>query len=1793
MNMIEPLQVLGRGRGRGRALQVVPIQGALMGRPNRPAQKCAGNSSSRSASHINWKGHSGSATNNSNAFTSTSNRTRSSSEHESSIIIDSSSRLIYNFLKPFKSLLALSEGRGEAICEVGIAAINVEKPALIVCQISDTQNYINTLTKINVMNPTEIIVPLTFVETCTSNRLIEKIKDHFKSVKITGVNRSTFDKNVGLQYVKQLCVTNMNSVLLILQHRYYALAAAAALLSYVETKLCVIYAKESIKIEYQESEGCTIIDVATADKLELVASARPAMKKKYSCLFDILNYCYTKIGALMLRAIILQPPCLVADIEARLDCITQLQENGEILTAIQIALQKLNNVDQLLTFATILQAHTHNSSERQLNYLLLLNSVLEQLPYLQDIFKNFEQPFLKDLVHTINDPAFIEVKDVLRTLINTDCRPAKGKYGIIQRCFAIKSGTNELLDLVRKSYCEKLDEMGDYVKELGESHSLALTLNNTRQKGYHIVLTLNARQKKYFKTSNLPEEFIQIDHLTNSLTMKTQMLINLSNRVEDLNSEILKISNIIIRNVLVAIRKYMGIFYTLCDNIARLDMIQSLTQASNNIGYVRPKFSSFLEIVQGKHPLLNFLHVVEPTPNTIYASEEYNMHIITGPNGSGKSIFIRQLVLLQVMAQVGCYVPAETATFRVADRILARIYFDDNMICAASTFVLEMKEIQYFLTVVTKNTLIIIDELCRSTCVTDGTAIAMAICERLLQTQAFTFFTTHFKSMVALYDIYLNVKVWQMESTTEEVGKQIILHYLYKLIPGATSLEHYSFCLAKLCWPEIIIKHAEKVLKKISQSKKSFLIVQRMNPAVRLKYDLESYFKLLKRKGHLTPEVIRQKLKEYNENLVKLDCVDLSHMDLSSTSKMSEIKILSKDNRINNIFDLTVPHKSLNETGNICDYYNTKKINTSYQNLSEDISLIIEEQTDHNLLKIPRNPKSFIGNMQTKQSRNKGFPDDYPLHQNFEAIEDPTNLNPYLFQNENYTSDDNVLEPEIIIEFEDKEEFKKTKNSKITNLFFDNIEKNDPSQSISELNFNLSLQQHVNRASTPMPDLNENLKISKITDTIKWIESCKGDEEVESLWINQSSNANSITQEQSACLNNSVSNASKKIQTKTDTFFCPNMSALQFSTLRKNSNKSSTTSNSIKWMTGNETSKLSAWRNNKEKFDNSKTSLTPLKQNSSFQSYSTTSTVNTNSSRRENILNEFQKMNVSISNEEKSKHFSSTSNCINWIDEKVVAKKSNKSFKTPSSDSNLCVEQISSCNKLDSLFSSDFTDTELSKIATEIENLTSSFEAEDWNAVQNKNEISTSSSLHFGNGGILMEVTAQVHVPNTTHFTNNSYNIQQSGSAESSKEIISEVVDTKIPIMTGIHSEEKSSSSNLHDLILVLSNSIKSGDEKSYFQNSLENQSIITDIAQSPTHQNIVSTQRDNIILEKNTENKLLSKNCEENKNSFTSLEPLGDIELELFSDDDACEEIALQISNNDLGEMHTSSVFHTHTINENLFKKRKSQIDSSANEDSYGDISVLKRAKRAKWNPPYKDLLESGTSSLSTLTEEQTNHFNNIMNRPTSKQIKLLEYIASMQRTNDGFVVVPTKKKTKKVKQIKQFINPSKEFDVTLFSDQNITKFEEYMNNNKKSPFFVSTQMTGFQFTESEVAYKKKGNNSTLNQKVDVTQYTSEDINRKAYKNQEQMKTTHKEKEKTENYEKNSQTNLAHNSFQKREQQIKNHSPGYYTQNKEKIDHLLDKYLNDGFDQCENHTPSSNIPMESFSSSIFSQKTL
>ncbi|XP_050351143.1 mutS protein homolog 4-like [Nymphalis io] len=651
-------------------------------------------------------------------------------------------------------ILAISEGRGMARGEIGIAAIDLRHPHMVLCQFSDTLLYTHTLTKINFFNPIEVIVPHTFCEGPQVNQLYKLIKDHFPLLNLTAVQRRHFNDAAGRQNIQTLCAPQYSAVYLQVLHKFYALTAAAAVLKYVEYIQCIVFARESLKIEYHSSENTMIIDVGTATQLELVQPLVPSAGPT-CCLLGVLGPTYTVGGIRALRAAILQPSCKKEFIEARLDAVQELIESESgLMIDLQDVIKKLSEIDKIL----LLCIETPNQNmdkfgEAQLNQTLLLKTTMEIVPKLLEALKNVESGRLRKIKMDFENPHYEEIANRIRNVIQDDAHLEKGAMGSLQRCFAVKPEINGLLDVARRTYSELIEDIQKIVEQLSET---------------------------------------------------------------------------VISTLLKELRPFMSSLYTLCEDVAELDILLALAH---------------------------------------FASPEKNFTIITGPNMGGKSIYIKQIAIMQIMAQLGCFLPATNAVLRLCDRIFSRIGFNDSVEFNASSYVIEMKETQHILKGLTSTSLVIIDELCRGTNIEEGTSIAWAICEELLMSEAFTFFTTHFIYLTRLQDLYYNVinchtLVKEEVTNTDPFERKLV--YQHKIESGITKIEHYGLALAaRTNLPIETVNLAKELAELISRNNKPQVYTSHCKTDDELIYDLNAKIRYESRKTYKPDELIKTMIRQF------------------------------------------------------------------------------------------------------------------------------------------------------------------------------------------------------------------------------------------------------------------------------------------------------------------------------------------------------------------------------------------------------------------------------------------------------------------------------------------------------------------------------------------------------------------------------------------------------------------------------------------------------------------------------------------------------------------------------------------------------------------------------------------------------------------------------------------------------------------------------------------------------------------------------------------------------------------
>ena len=247
--------------------------------------------------------------------------------------------------------VAVMEGRGAAKGEVGVAAINLASPLLILCQFSDSATYPLTLTKLMALNPCHVVYPASNLDpimgASTGVKLYDDISHKLSNANLTPVHRRYYNEAKGLLTVKQVMVKEVSSLELQFHNKYYCLAAANALLKYVEFSLNHGFNRASLKIEYQGADQVTVIDPATAEHIELMSSLGPERNKL--SLFGIMNHCRTKGGVKLLRSNLFQPPVDQQLIEARQEAVTELIEGINLYDDLCNLVGKFPNLEAVLS----------------------------------------------------------------------------------------------------------------------------------------------------------------------------------------------------------------------------------------------------------------------------------------------------------------------------------------------------------------------------------------------------------------------------------------------------------------------------------------------------------------------------------------------------------------------------------------------------------------------------------------------------------------------------------------------------------------------------------------------------------------------------------------------------------------------------------------------------------------------------------------------------------------------------------------------------------------------------------------------------------------------------------------------------------------------------------------------------------------------------------------------------------------------------------------------------------------------------------------------------------------------------------------------------------------------------------------------------------------------------------------------------------------------------------------------------------------------------------------------------
>jgi DNA mismatch repair protein MutS len=422
------------------------------------------------------------------------------------------------------------------------------------------------------------------------------------------------------------------------------------------------------------------------------------------------------------------------------------------------------------------------------------------------LLKKANIPEISKYLDQIND--FNSIRTLITNSIKED-PPTTIKEGNI-----IKDGYNpqidELRDLLRngKKYILEYEEAQK--SKFNLTSGLKIGHNNIL--GYYIQITKNTLKS----IKELPTTYVERQTLKNSKRYTTKKLKELEQKIVTAEEKIYELEYELFYEIRAKVEEQVQNILETAKNIAYVDVYACFAELAEKNNYCRPQITENDKIIikEGRHPVIEQMYITERfIPNECYIdTESEQILIITGPNMSGKSTFLRQVALICLIAQMGCFVPAKSATLGIIDQIFTRIGASDDLARKLSTFMIEMTETAKILNYATPKSLVIIDELGRGTSTSDGQSIAIATLEKLHEIRVKTLFSTHYHQLT---EIELpRVKNYHLDIIENEDGS---INFVRTLKPGSTD-KSYGIHVARLAGiPDDVIIKAFKILEQIEE----------------------------------------------------------------------------------------------------------------------------------------------------------------------------------------------------------------------------------------------------------------------------------------------------------------------------------------------------------------------------------------------------------------------------------------------------------------------------------------------------------------------------------------------------------------------------------------------------------------------------------------------------------------------------------------------------------------------------------------------------------------------------------------------------------------------------------------------------------------------------------------------------------------------------------------------------------------------------------------------------------------
>lgn len=739
--------------------------------------------------------------------------------------------------------------------QFGLSACDVTTGDFFVTEVDEKRSLID---EINKFSPSELVCNEAFL---LCNDEIENIKYNFNT-SVSALNNHYYEEHSSTEVLKEhFKVENIGA--LGLKDFEVGSVSAGGLLSYlIETQKSSL--KQLNNIKTYVCGNYMLLDASTRRNLELTETLRD--KEKKGSLLWVLDKTRTAMGARTLRQMVEQPLVNPRDINNRLDVIEELCNDVYNREEIREYLGAVYDLERLITRVSYETANPRD--------LIALKNTIGTIPHIKSLIKDYKSELFVTMNKEIDE--LRDIYTLIDETIDEDEPPISIKDGGI-----IKSGYNKDVDRFRVAKTEGKQWIASLQEKEREKTGIKnLKIKNNNVFGYFIDVT-----NSYLDM--VPDYYIRKQTLTNSERFFTTELKDMENTIINSHDKLVSLEHEIYKNVINTINNNIVRIQNSAKILAYIDVFTSLSHISEKNHYVRPNLNSkgVIEIKAGRHPVVEKMmkDSIFVDNDTYLDLKNNRVSIITGPNMAGKSTYMRQVALITLMTQIGCFVPADYANISIVDRIFTRVGASDDLASGQSTFMVEMNEVANILRNATSSSLLILDEIGRGTSTFDGLSIAWAVVEHIANPKligAKTLFATHYHELTELEGKINGVNNYCI--AVKENGDDIV--FIRKIVPGGAD-KSYGIQVAKLAGvPESVINRAKEIINELIEN------------------DIADIAKSItvKTKAPKAP---------------KLDDVDMSQMSIFDTIKDEDIIKELREVDVNNLTPVEAMNK-LNELSN-------------------------------------------------------------------------------------------------------------------------------------------------------------------------------------------------------------------------------------------------------------------------------------------------------------------------------------------------------------------------------------------------------------------------------------------------------------------------------------------------------------------------------------------------------------------------------------------------------------------------------------------------------------------------------------------------------------------------------------------------------------------------------------------------------------------------------------------------------------------------------------------------------------